>query len=50
MLWSGNVVDESKQDGDTVEIRKVADYVGKDTRVDSSFLNVGDGLQLAVKL
>lgn len=50
VLWSGYVIDDSKQDEETVAIRAVADRIRDDDRVDSSFLSISDGLQLAVKL
>ena len=49
-LWGGDVVDEEAKDEDTVSIRELNDFVGRDPRVKACLLTVGDGLTLATKL
>ena len=46
-LWSGAVVDASRQDADTQAIRALNAKLHDDTRVDSMLLPIGDGLTLA---
>ncbi len=48
-LWSGSVVDPSRDDADTVAIRAFNDMVAADPRVESVILTVGDGLTLIRK-
>ncbi|MBW2735651.1 MAG: class I SAM-dependent methyltransferase [Deltaproteobacteria bacterium] len=48
-LWGGDVIDESKQDEDTIAIRAFNHALSKDTRVEISMLPVADGLTLARK-
>jgi len=48
-LWSGAVIDASKNDADTVAIRALNDALHRDERVDVAMLTVGDGLTLALK-
>ncbi len=49
VLWSGAVVDESRQDDDTKAIRALNQKIHDDQRVDVNMLPIGDGLTLAVK-
>jgi len=49
VLWGGAVVDESRQDDDTIAIRALNAKVHADERVDTMMLPLGDGLTLAVK-
>ncbi len=48
-LWSGGVIDASRDDDDTVAIRAFNDMVAADERVESVILTVGDGLTLIRK-
>jgi predicted O-methyltransferase YrrM len=48
-LWSGSVVDDTKDDEDTIAIRRFNDKVAADERVDLSLLPLGDGLTLLRK-
>ena len=48
-LWSGAVIDCSRDDDDTVAIRAFNDMVAADARVESVILTVGDGLTLIRK-
>jgi caffeoyl-CoA O-methyltransferase len=47
VLWSGDVVDPSKDDESTQAIRAVNDHVAQDDRVDAVVLPIADGLTLA---
>ncbi|HVM79490.1 MAG TPA: class I SAM-dependent methyltransferase [Stellaceae bacterium] len=49
VLWSGSVLDEKKQDADTVALRAINLKIRDDARVESVLLTVGDGLTLARK-
>jgi caffeoyl-CoA O-methyltransferase len=49
VLWSGQVVDPSKDDPDTQAIRAFNDFVAADERVDRVMLALADGLTLARK-
>ena len=49
VLWHGAVVDDARQDEDTVSIRALNLKVHGDPRVDMNLLPIGDGLTLAVK-
>jgi caffeoyl-CoA O-methyltransferase len=49
VLWSGAVADETKQDADTVALRKLNDFIAKDTRVEAVMLGVADGLTIVRK-
>jgi len=49
VLWSGSVIDEAKQDNDTVAIRAFNKTLKDDDRVDISLVPIGDGLTLARK-
>lgn len=50
VLWSGKVVDDSKNDKDTVLLRKFNDLIQNDSRVENILLPIRDGLMLARKL
>ena len=47
VLWSGTVVDESIQEGETQAVRAFNEHVDADPRVRNVLLTVGDGLMLA---
>ena len=49
VLWSGAVIDASRQDEDTIAIRALNLKIQTDERVDMNMLPVGDGLTLVVK-
>jgi predicted O-methyltransferase YrrM len=48
-LWSGSVIDPSRQDTDTRAIRAFNEALRADTRVQISLLPIADGLTLALK-
>jgi predicted O-methyltransferase YrrM len=50
VLWSGDVIDASKTDADTVAIRAFNRKLHADARVTLSLVPLGDGLTLACKL
>jgi len=50
VLWSGDVIDASKTDGDTEAIRAFNRKLHADARVTLSLVPLGDGLTLACKL
>jgi caffeoyl-CoA O-methyltransferase len=49
VLWSGRILDESVQDTDTQALRKLNDFIAKDTRVQAVMLAVADGLTIVRK-
>jgi caffeoyl-CoA O-methyltransferase len=49
VLWSGRIMDESAQDTDTQALRKLNDFIAKDTRVEAVMLAVADGLTIVRK-
>lgn len=49
VLWHGAVIDESRQDEDTVAIRAINEKIRKDERVDLILVPIGDGITLARK-
>jgi caffeoyl-CoA O-methyltransferase len=49
VLWSGGIIDESRQDPDTQALRKINDFIAKDTRVEAVMLAVADGLTIVRK-
>ena len=49
VLWSGDVVDSSIHDNNTVAIRELNTKIHNDERVSISMLSIGDGLTLARK-
>lgn len=48
-LWKGRVIDLSDTSEDTVAIRQINEFVRDDSRVDISFLRLGDGTTLCRK-
>lgn len=48
-LWSGAVLDDTKEDENTVALRAFNDMVAVDDRVDVALLTLGDGLTLIRK-
>jgi caffeoyl-CoA O-methyltransferase len=48
-LWSGSVIDPSRQDADTRAIRAFNEALQADTRVHISLVPIADGLTLALK-
>ena len=49
VLWSGAVIDETKEEADTVALRKLNDFIAKDTRVEAVMLGIADGLTIVRK-
>ncbi len=49
VLWSGAVADETKQEADTLALRKLNDFIAKDTRVEAVMLGIADGLTIVRK-
>jgi caffeoyl-CoA O-methyltransferase len=49
VLWSGDVLQESTQDPDTMALRALNEKIGGDERVDASLLPIGDGLMVVRK-
>ncbi len=49
VLWSGQILDDTDTDADTVALRAFNDAVVADERVEVSVVNVGDGLSLIRK-
>ena len=49
VLWSGAVADDAKQDADTQALRKLNDFIAKDTRVEAVMLGIADGLTIVRK-
>jgi len=49
VLWGGSVVDESKQDEETLGVRRLNERLAADQRVTISMLPVADGVTLARK-
>jgi predicted O-methyltransferase YrrM len=49
VLWGGAVADESKQDADTLAIRRLNDRLATDQRVTIAMLPLADGVTLARK-
>ncbi|HEX5273908.1 MAG TPA: class I SAM-dependent methyltransferase [Candidatus Rubrimentiphilum sp.] len=49
VLWGGDVADPAEADADTVALRKINEKIGRDDRVDSSLLTIGDGLTVVRK-
>ena len=49
VLWSGEVLNESSRDPDTLALRDLNDKIAADDRVDAVILTIGDGLTIARK-
>jgi len=49
VLWGGSVIDESKQDEETLGVRRLNERLAADQRVTISMLPVADGVTLARK-
>jgi caffeoyl-CoA O-methyltransferase len=49
VLWSGAVADETKREADTQALRKLNDFIAKDTRVEAVMLGIADGLTIVRK-
>ena len=49
VLWSGAVADETIQEADTQALRKLNDFIAKDTRVEAVMLGIADGLTIVRK-
>lgn len=49
VLWNGAVVDDSKQDADTIAIRRFNKQLFHDDRIDPSMLPLADGITIARK-
>jgi caffeoyl-CoA O-methyltransferase len=49
VLWSGAIVDQTKQDADTQALRKLNDFIAKDKRVEAVMLGIADGLTVVRK-
>ncbi len=49
-LWYGDVVDETKKDKITLNIREFNSYVNKDSRTENIILPLGDGISICRKL
>lgn len=49
VLWGGSVIDDSKNDEDTIAIRQFNNQLLSDSRVDISLIPIADGLTLARK-
>jgi caffeoyl-CoA O-methyltransferase len=49
VLWNGAIVDQTKQDADTTALRKLNDFIAKDTRVEAVMLGIADGLTIVRK-
>lgn len=49
VLWHGAVIDDTKQDEDTIAIRALNAKIAKDERVTPAMIPIGDGLTLARK-
>ena len=49
VLWSGSIIDDAKQDADTQALRKLNDFIARDTRVEAVMLGIADGLTVVRK-
>lgn len=49
VLWHGAVIDDTKQDEDTIAIRALNAKIARDERVTPAMIPIGDGLTLARK-
>jgi caffeoyl-CoA O-methyltransferase len=50
VLWSGKVLDETKNDATTQSLREFNDYLARDNRTEKVLLPVRDGLFLTLKI
>jgi len=48
-IWSGKILSDQFQDKDTMAIKALNDFVPTDNRVESTLLNMADGVLLAIK-
>ena len=49
VLWNGAIIDETKQEADTLALRKLNDFIASDTRVEAVMLGIADGLTIVRK-
>ena len=49
VLWNGAIVDDAKQDADTQALRKLNDFIARDSRVEAVMLGIADGLTIVRK-
>jgi len=49
VLWNGAIIDEAKQDADTLALRALNDFIAKDARVEAVMLGIADGLTIVRK-
>jgi predicted O-methyltransferase YrrM len=49
VLWNGAIVDDAKQDADTLALRKLNDFIARDSRVEAVMLGIADGLTIVRK-
>ncbi len=49
VLWNGRIIDQAATDADTEALRKLNDFIAKDTRVEAVMLGVADGLTVVRK-
>jgi predicted O-methyltransferase YrrM len=49
VLWSGKVIEDDKQDKDTILIRQFNEFIKNDERVECIMLPVRDGLTIVRK-
>lgn len=47
VLWGGSIIDDQKQDADTVALRELNAFIASDDRVDIVMLPIADGLTMA---
>lgn len=50
VLWSGKVADVTENDGQTLAIRELNNFIKKDERVENCIISIGDGINLVRKL
>ena len=49
VLWNGRIIDQAATDADTDALRKLNDFIAKDSRVEAVMLGVADGLTVVRK-
>jgi caffeoyl-CoA O-methyltransferase len=49
VLWNGAIIDETRQDADTLALRALNDFIARDTRVEAVMLGIADGLTVVRK-